>query len=125
MIRGTGIDMIEIQRIQEAFDTPKKRARVFTEMELQLLGEGNPSRMAGFFAAKEALAKALGTGISGFGFRDIEVRKDTAGKPYFDPEHLAPLLLAKLGSKAFVVHLTISHDRERAVAMVIIEEGEP
>ncbi|HCW73402.1 MAG TPA: 4'-phosphopantetheinyl transferase, partial [Clostridiaceae bacterium] len=62
MILGTGIDIIEIERVKHAFDTERRRNRIFTSAEIECFGE-NSSRMAGFFSAKEALSKALGTGI--------------------------------------------------------------
>lgn len=121
MILGTGIDMIEINRIRDTFHTERRRNRVFTSREIECFGE-NHSRMAGFFSAKEALSKALGTGIRGISFKEMEIQKDQKGKPYFNMELLKPHLKRVFNTEDVHVHLTISHDRERATAMVIIEE---
>ena len=121
MILGTGIDIIEIQRVKDAFSTERRRNRIFTSREIECFGE-NHSRMAGFFSAKEALSKALGTGIRGISFREMEIQKDQEGKPYFNMELLGPHLKRIFRTEKVSVHLTISHDRERAIAMVIIEE---
>lgn len=121
MILGTGIDIIEIERVHGAFQTERRKNRIFTEGEIERSGQSK-SRLAGFYAAKEAFSKALGTGIKGISFKEIEVLKDQEGKPYFNMEPLMSHLTGRFGEKKFRVHLTISHDRERAVAMVIIEE---
>lgn len=121
MILGTGIDIIEIERVKDAFSTDRRRNRVFTGREIECFGE-NHSRMAGFFSAKEALSKALGTGIQGIAFKEMEILKDPQGKPYFNMELLGPHLNRVFHKENIRVHLTVSHDRERATAMVIIEE---
>ncbi|HSL85906.1 MAG TPA: holo-ACP synthase [Bacteroidales bacterium] len=122
MILGTGIDIIEIERVSHAFSTDRRKNRVFTQNEIESFS-ANPSRMAGYYAAKEALAKALGTGIRGISFKEIEVLKDSEGKPYFNKSLLDAHFLKRYSRTDIRVHLTISHDRDRATAMVIIEEG--
>lgn len=84
MILGSGIDIIEIERVAKTFSTRKKKERVFTEKEIERIGELNKASLAGCFSAKEACAKALGTGIRGIAFTDMEVLKDELGKPYFN-----------------------------------------
>lgn len=122
MILGTGIDIIEIERVKDVFSTERRKSRVFTSGEIECFGE-NHARMAGFFSAKEALSKALGTGIRGIEFKEMEILKDSSGKPYFNMERLKPHLERIFHKESvIVVHVTISHDRERATAMVIIEE---
>ena len=123
MILGTGIDIIEIRRIEKVFDSEKKKMRIFTEREIEEADPNNISRLSGFYASKEAFAKALGTGIRGIAFRDIEVLKDKAGKPYINKEKVSPLVKEIFQVANFTIHLTISHDREKAIAMVILEEG--
>ncbi len=122
MILGTGIDMIEIERVYNVFHTERRKKRVFTESEIEL-SRNSKSRLAGFYAAKEAFSKALGTGIKGISFREIEVLKDQLGKPYFNMDLLHEHLVRSFGEKKFNLYLSISHDRERAIASVIIEEG--
>lgn len=121
MILGTGIDMIEIERVYDVFTTDRRKKRVFTSGEIEMSGKSK-SRLAGFYAAKEAFSKALGTGIKGISFKEIEVLKDQDGKPYINMELASAHLVRRFGEKKFQVHLSISHDRERAVAMVMIEE---
>lgn len=122
MILGSGIDIIEIERVAKTFSTRKKKERVFTEKEIERIGELNKASLAGCFSAKEACAKALGTGIRGIAFTDMEVLKDELGKPYFNMALLLPHLKRVYGEKNISVHLSLSHDKERAIAMVIIEE---
>ena len=121
MILGTGIDMIEIERVYNVFTTDRRRKRIFTLGEIEMCGQSK-SRLAGFYAAKEAFSKALGTGIKGISFKEIEVLKDQEGKPYFNMDLISAHLVRRFGEKKFKVHLSISHDRERAVAMAMIEE---
>lgn len=123
MILGTGIDIIEIKRIQSVFDTEKKKMRIFTEKEIALASPANYARLSGYYAAKEAFSKALGTGIKGIAFKDIEVLKDSAGKPYINKEKVLVHVQRLFEVEDFTIHLTISHDRDKAIAMVIIEEG--
>ena len=123
MILGTGIDLIEIGRIEKVFDTEKKKMRIFTEEEIALASPANFARLSGYYAAKEAFSKALGTGIKGIAFKDIEVLKDNAGKPYINKEKILAHVQELFNVEEFTIHLTISHDRDKAIAMVIIEEG--
>lgn len=116
MIIGIGIDIVEIERI-ERLRTKQERfpARILTTKELQIYDTLSERRknefLAGRFAAKEAYAKARGTGIgSALSFLDIEIVSDKLGKPYIaSPEFGKP-------------HLSITHTREYAAAQVVIEE---
>ena len=76
---------------------------------------------AGRFAAKEAFSKALGTGISGFNLRDVYVCPDDRGRPVFVTEGSAKTLAEKLCGNGFRVHISISHEKEYAVAYAVIE----
>ncbi len=82
MILHSGVDIVEIDRLVELQDAIKPRflARVFTPEELRLAG-GSEGRLAGRFAVKEAVAKALGCGIGRVSWQEIEVLQDQAGKP--------------------------------------------
>lgn len=117
----TGVDLIEIERIRKAVDRHGERflARVFTPAEV-LQSCGRLESLAGKFAAKEAAAKALGTGVwrDGIGWLDFEVRKDAAsGAPELLLHQAAAARAAGLGLRAW--SLSISHDRTRAVAFVV------
>jgi holo-[acyl-carrier protein] synthase len=116
MISGIGIDIIELDRIKTIIDRqPKFIQRILTENELLIFGKLTSQRkiefLAGRFAAKEAYAKANGTGIgNNLSFLDIEIQPDPFGKPQI----IAPI---KEG-----VHLSISHSRDYAIAQVVIEK---
>lgn len=76
---------------------------------------------AGNFAAKEAAAKALGTGFRGFGPREVEILRDSLGRPELYFHGKAALRAEELGVSA--AHVTISDDAEYAVAFVVLEGG--
>jgi holo-[acyl-carrier protein] synthase len=118
----TGIDMLEIRRLQEAIDRHGDRflARVYTAGELHTC-RGRLESLAARFAAKEATAKALGTGIGRTGIRwtHIEVRTDTeSGAPELLLHGPAAEQAAQAGLQEWSVSL--SHDRERAIAFVVM-----
>lgn len=112
-----GVDIVDMSRIRavyERFGTVFMR-KVLTEAEmLQCLAKPDPvASLAGRFAAKEAISKALGTGIArGLGWHAIEVLNDEAGKP------VATVLAAHISCR---VSLSIAHDRHSAVAMALVE----
>ncbi len=120
MIAGIGCDIIEIDRIKDAMKRKSFLEKLFTEREMEYLLKKNlaPETVAGSFAAKEAVSKALGTGISGFSFRDIEILHDWKGRPYAVLSHGAKELLESFGKSIFV---SISHSTEYAVAYAVIE----
>jgi len=78
-----GIDMVEIARMARALEDPSFLPRFFTTKEVEYItSRKRPEEAAaGFFAAKEALSKALGTGVRGFGLKDISVTHTPLGKP--------------------------------------------
>ncbi|MGE5581932.1 MAG: holo-ACP synthase [Bacillota bacterium] len=118
MIIGTGVDLIEISRIAKAAVNDRFRARVFSAVEL--LEAGNAShRLAGFFAAKEALLKAMGTGLAGFNWREIEIGHNPEGAPEIRPSGKVGSYLAE--KKVARIHLSISHCKEYAMAQVVLE----
>lgn len=121
MIFGNGIDLIEISRITKAIKNPHFCERVFTDTELReskMLGH----RLAGFFAAKEAMLKAMGTGLSNFSWQEIEVRHDPKGAPFLELTGKVRSFITE--NQVSRVHLSISHCKEYAVAQVILEAGD-
>lgn len=124
MIKGIGIDIIEIDRVREAVEKYGDGflGKVFTKNEIKYCRNRKALKfpeLAVRFAAKEAYAKAIGTGIKGFGrenrgisWRDIEVVSNSHGKP---------LLLIK-GKKTNKVQVSLSHSRDYAVASVYVED---
>ena len=82
MILGLGTDLIDIARIERAIERhPNFLARVYTEAEREAIARKGAQTAAGYFAAKEAVSKALGTGFRGFGTRDISIETDELGRP--------------------------------------------
>lgn len=120
MILGIGNDIIEIERIAAAILKPKFSERVFSEKELEeIKARGDRTESyAGKFAAKEAVAKAMGTGVRGFELTDIEILKDELGKPIVS---LKRNLAEKYGQ--YRIELSISHCRDYAAAVAIIFKG--
>lgn len=121
MIAGIGTDIIEIDRIDSAIKrTPKFIDKVFTYKEKEYFKSKNfrAEVMAGNFAAKEAISKALGTGFRGFGLLDIEVLRDEKGKPIVN---LSDKICEILSLNNFNIHISISHSRENAIAYAVME----
>lgn len=122
MIIGIGVDIIEIDRIENAINRNENfLCKVFTEAEVDYM-KGKKSMLqhaAGMFSAKEAVSKALGTGISGFTLKDIEVVRDSKGKPDVVLQGGAKVIAESYG--AYKIHLSISHGRDNAVAYAILE----
>ncbi len=126
MIIGIGTDIIETERIQMACRKDSFLNRIYTDLELELFSESKTKGRfspAGNFAAKEAVAKCLGTGFLGFSPRDIEILREKSGKP-IAVLHGGALEAAKaLGISK--MHLTISHCQSYACSTAIAEaEGE-
>lgn len=120
MIRGLGNDIIAINRIRKIVESYEKRFldKILSEREQEYCLRHNPpdARIAGRFAAKEAIAKAFGTGFKGFGWRDIEILNDDSGKPYAT---FSDLLNNKFNFPK--VHISISHCDEYATAVALWE----
>ena len=126
MILGTGIDMVEIGRIERAVERYGKRFldRVYTGAEqAYCLGKRQAGEsLAARFAAKEAGAKALGTGISyGVNWREIEVVREASGRPTVRFHGRAAQIAERLGVARAA--LSITHTGELALASVVLEDG--
>lgn len=122
MIVGIGSDIIEISRIDKAKNQKGFIDKLFTECEKSYIEERmySTETIAGIFAAKEAISKALGTGIRGFSFKDIEIIKDKNGKPIVKLYNNADKIAREL-CEEYLVHITISHSNENAIAFSILE----
>lgn len=114
----TGVDLVEIPRFARALERHGERllARLFTPEELACCGEHLAS-LAARFAAKEAVAKALGTGIGTVGWHDIEVLRTEQGEPALHLHGRAAALSAQLGLHTWA--LSLSHTHRYAVALVV------
>jgi holo-[acyl-carrier protein] synthase len=117
-ILKTGVDIIEIPRIQAALDRHGERflQRVFTPAEIAECS-GRADRLAVRFAAKEATTKALGTGIGPVSWREVETLHKRSGEPYLILHGQAEMVAKVLGLTNWAVSL--SHSRENAIAVVV------
>ncbi|NLJ88904.1 MAG: holo-ACP synthase [Epulopiscium sp.] len=123
MVIGIGTDIIEIKRIKEAVTkNPRFIEKCFTVNEQEFFNNKKNSfqSIAGTFAAKEAVSKALGTGFTIFELKDIEILRDKNGKPYVYLYNKAKETSDKLNISKILV--TISHSREYAVAYALAQD---
>jgi holo-[acyl-carrier protein] synthase len=122
MTLGLGIDIVDTRRFRAWLDKPGIVARYFSSEEERAVrskGMEAASSLAVRFAAKEAFGKALGTGLAGLKLRDIEVTQDERGKPGLRLGGAARARLEAMGACA--AHVSLSHDGDQAVAVVLIE----
>ena len=119
MIRGIGVDIVEIARVRKAMENPRFSLRVFTEDERSALAHRPPASAAGLWAAKEAVTKALGTGFHGFALQDVEIVHEESGAPQALLHRGAQARLVHLGATR--VHVSISHSGDNAIAFAILE----
>ena len=119
MIRGLGTDIVRVERIRGLMSHGQFLEKYFCPVEIACIGN-NPERAAGYFAAKEAFSKALGTGFGKeLALKDICVEHDALGRPCIT---VSSALREKLSARGIeTIHLSISHEREYAVAVVIFE----
>jgi holo-[acyl-carrier protein] synthase len=115
-IIGNGVDIIEVRRVKNAIEKHGQAFldRIFTETELKNAKEHNNryQHLAGRFAAKEAVFKALGK--ARLNFKDVEILNDNQGKPYCS--------LRKCYQNKIDIHISISHIKNYAVANAIITQ---
>ena len=122
MVRGIGVDILEIVRMKKSLDRFGDRMlkRLFTDDEIMYCTKkyDRYQHLAARFAAKEAFSKAVATGLRGtFGWKDIEVVNDSLGRPGFRLH--GPIAQQMNASSLF---LSLSHSESHVVAMVILEE---
>jgi len=122
LIKGLGVDIIEIDRIEKAIQNNEGFLyRLFTEKEIEFFKACNyrTNTIAGSFAAKEAVVKALGTGVRGFSWKDIEIVRDKLGKPDVLLHGSAKDIAIEKNIKNFL--LSISHCKAYAIAEAIAQ----
>ena len=124
MILGTGIDIIEVQRVEGAHqkfgDRFVQRILLPSEMDYCLSHKSPGPFLAARFAGKEAVSKAFGTGIGGrLGWQDIEICRKESGEPYVVLHDKGKILLDNRGGR--LVHLSLSHTERHATAVAILE----
>ena len=120
---STGVDIIEIDRIAVVLERYGERFlhRIYTLSELEYC-RGRPSKLASRFAAKEATMKALGTGVRGVGWKDIEVVRAPSGAPSILLHGRAKSRADRLG--VVEISVSMSDSREQAVAFVVTRREE-
>ena len=119
MIKGLGLDLCEISRMDKLLENDRFLNRYFTEAEagyIRSKGKTASQTAAGIYAAKEALAKALGTGIT-FDLKEIEVVHDEVGKPGY---RLTGKAAEMSGNDSFL--LSVSHDGGISAAVCVREQ---
>lgn len=115
-----GVDMTTISRIEKSLDKPNFAKYVYTKNELREfynISKPKFSSLRANFAAKEALSKALGTGIRNFELNEVEVLRDELGCPYFNFYGKAAEIMLKYNAQ-----VSLSHENDTAIAMVILEK---
>ena len=127
MIYGIGVDSVEICRVEKILERWKERftVRVFSPFEIDYCKERFSPAMhyAVRFAAKESFLKSMGLGLGmGLHLTDIAIATDQRGKPEIRLTGTAAAMLSALGKVS--VHVSLSHTRENATAMVILEKAE-
>lgn len=124
MLLGTGVDLIEVKRIAQSMERfgPRFLDRIYTAREIAYCsGKRNSAQsFAARFAAKEAGAKALGTGMNfGVTWREIEVARSAGGRPGLELSGQARRVASRLGVRT--ISLSLTHTAEFAIAMVVME----
>ena len=124
-ILGIGVDIIQNKRIKDSIKNHKFKNRIYSSNELKL-SNYSKNKIGYFskrFAAKEAFAKALGTGFrDNLNFKDIEIVNDKFGKPYYSKtKKLTQLIKKKFKVKNFKCFLSISDEKEYSTAFTIIQ----
>jgi holo-[acyl-carrier protein] synthase len=122
VILGVGIDIVHVDRLVQWLGKPGLVERFFHADELvaaRARGAAAALSLAARFAAKEAFGKACGGGLRGMSLKDIRVRNDEGGKPSLVLEGGALERFESIGGRA--IHVSLTHESENAVAMVVIE----
>jgi len=125
MIFGIGTDIVEIKRIEEITSLEKFAGRILSENEQHIFASMNDSKKIRYiskqFAAKEAISKALGSGINkDVSFNNIEILRDDNGMPFFNPINQLDNLIADLGITK--THVSLADENHYAIAIAVLEK---
>jgi len=124
-IVGIGVDIIENKRIKNSLKNLKFRKRIYSTKELaqSSLSKNKVGFFSKRFAAKEAFAKALGTGFRGsLNFKDIEIVNDKKGKPYYlKSKKISKIIHKNFNIKKYNCFLSISDEKDYSTAFTIIQ----
>ena len=122
MITGIGIDVVHVSRMERWKKIPGLLERYFHPEELSAAlakKSGVEFSLAARFAAKEAFGKALGTGLAGIVLKDVMVKNRHNGQPEIQLFNTARAALEQSG--ACHIHISLTHERDNAIAMVVLE----
>lgn len=121
MIAGVGLDLVEIDRMADVLarngDRFLDRVLHPDDDRRRLQTKEGPTHLAGLFALKEAVMKALGTGMAGANFADIRIRHHDTGQPYVELEGTALERARAMGITGW--HVSITHSKSNAAAVAI------
>ena len=125
-ILGIGVDVIQNKRLKSLLKNDKFMKRTFTKKEIQFSKKIN-SKINFFskrYAAKEALAKAIGTGFRyNLNLKDIEILNDKVGKPYYSKSiKIDKIIKKRFSIKRYNLFLSISDERDYSVAFTILQK---
>ena len=123
VIKGIGVDTVQVDRIAKSLTKPGFAEKVFCKEERELfspLGEKHKAESAAAcFAAKEAFLKGLGVGLGSYAFQEIAALRKPSGQPYFVLRGKAAEDIERM---QLVVHLSLTHEGGFATAFVVVEE---
>ena len=122
MIRGVGIDVVQVSRLRHWLEDGGLLHRYFHPEEVTAAQSRGPSAalsLAARFAAKEAYGKALGTGLRDFSLSEVQVVNDELGKPNVVLHGNARVALQRIGGSQ--VFCSLTHEEDNAIAMIVIE----
>ena len=125
MIFGIGTDIVDINRIKSMDSLSAFANKILSENEIKVFSDLEEGKQATYlskqFAGKEAISKAIGTGISGdIKFKEIEILRDEGGRPIFNPVGNLKEILANLGITK--THVSLSDEKDYAIAFAILEK---
>ena len=125
MIFGIGTDIVDINRIKSMDSLSTFANKILSENEIKVFSDLKEGKQATYlskqFAGKEAISKAIGTGISGdIKFKEIEILRDERGRPIFNPVKNLKDILANLGITK--THVSLSDEKDYAIAFAILEK---
>ncbi len=125
MIFGIGTDIVDINRIKSMDSLSTFANKILSENEIKVFSDLKEGKQATYlskqFAGKEAISKAIGTGISGdIKFKEIEILRDERGRPIFNPIENLKEILANLGITK--THVSLSDEKDYAIAFAILEK---
>ena len=124
MVQGIGTDIAKVQRFEKWVKSPAMIERFFNQKERSKAKSENArcEHYAARFAAKEAFSKALGTGIRGFELNEVYITNNEDGKQSVNIEGNARKIMEERFGKDCSVHVSLSHEKEYAIAFVVIDK---